>query len=84
MKLWVYIFKDKNSDLTICLTTSSDEIFLNRQVNVPIIYLCPFEVAFDALAHKHLLDSLSKESVLKWIDKHKEETKAWLKILFGK
>lgn len=83
MKLWVYIYKEKNTDLIICLTTSSDKVFLNRQRNMPIVYLRPFDIAFDALAHKHLLDSLSKESVLKWIDKHKEETKKWLNVLFG-
>ena len=37
-------------------------------------------ITFDAIAHKHLLDSLSKSSVIDWVDKHKEETKAWLYI----
>ena len=80
MKIWVYIYECKKGDFKIALFTSIDVFASLRELNLPIIYLRPFEIAFDAIAHKHLLDSLSKKSVLDWADKHKDETKAWLHI----
>ena len=80
MKIWIYICEGKKGDFKIVLSTSDDVFASLRELNLPIIYLRPFEIAFDAIAHKHLLDSLSKSSVIDWVDKHKEETKAWLYI----
>ena len=79
MNLWVYIYKDGNSDLKVALTTSDHSIISYRHVQ--ILYLRPFTIPFDAVAHKHLLSILSKKTVLDWIDKYKEETKIWLKTL---
>ena len=81
MNLWVYIYKDGNNDLKVALTTSVHSILSYRQLNMPILYLRPFTIPFDAVAHKQLLSILSKKTVLDWIDKHKEETKIWLKTL---
>ena len=80
MKIWVYIYECKKDDFKITLSTSDDAFASIWEHNLSIIYLRPFEIAFDAIAHKHLLDSLSKKSVLDWVDKHKDETKAWLHI----
>lgn len=82
MKLWVYIYENKKGDFKIALATSVKNITSVQQLKQTIVYLRPFEIPFDAIAHKYLLDYLSKETVLKWIDKHKEETKKWLKFLF--
>ena len=80
MKNWVYIYESKKGDFKIALSTSDDVFASIRQLNLPIVYLRPFKIAFDAIAHKHLLESLSRKTVLDWIDKHSEETKAWLHI----
>lgn len=78
-KLWVQIYEDEKGDLSIALVTSVEKALSSLSPNVSIVYLRPFEIPFDALAHKHLLDSLSKDSVSNWIDKHKEETKIQLR-----
>ena len=81
MKLWIYIYEDKNGDLKIAISATNYILMSGLLQNMRIVYLRPFEIPFDAIAHKHLLDSLSKKNVLYWIDKHKEETKLWLKTL---
>ena len=81
VKLWVYIYEDKNGDLKISLSVTDNILIFDLLQNVRIVYLRPFEIPFDAIAHKHLLTSLSKKSVLFWIDKHKQETKIWLSTL---
>ncbi|WP_139265152.1 hypothetical protein [Bacteroides ihuae] len=44
-----------------------------------ILYLRPFLIPFDALAHKHLLDDLSEETIQRFIRKNKEETNAYIR-----
>ena len=83
MKHWVCIYEDEKGSLRITLKTSDDNNTSNRQLDESIVYLRPFEIPFDAIAHKHLLDELSKRSVKDWIDKHKAETIIWLPV-FGK
>ena len=83
MKLWVYIYEDEKDDFVIGLSAVADNLSSIILQNVRFVYLCPFQIPFEALAHKHLLDSLSKVSVLKRIHKHTEETEKWLKLLFG-
>ena len=80
MKHWVYIYKDGKNSLKIALSADIYNIILSLQSKLPIVYLRPFELPFDAIAHKHLLESISKESVLHWIEKNKEETKVWLYV----
>ena len=60
MNHWVYIYEDEKSSLRIALKTSDDNNLSNLLLNKPIVYLRPFEIPFDAIAHKHLLDDLSK------------------------
>lgn len=80
MKHWVYIYEDGKDGLRIVISANIDSI-VNLKPKGQVVYLCPFEIPFDALAHKHLLEDLSKESVLKWINKHKGETNVWLKVI---
>ena len=79
-KLWVYIYEDQQGSLIIALATSRDAIVLNGLPRVPIVYLCTFDIPFDALAHKLLLETLSEESVRDWIKKHRRETEVWLGV----
>ena len=80
LKLWICIYEDEKDSLRIALKTSDGNNLSNLQLNAPIVYLRPFEIYFDAIAHKHLLDDLSKKYVSDWIDKRKEETKIWLQV----
>ena len=78
MRFWVYIYKNKKDDLKIGLSAVSGNLTSSILQKVQFVYLCPYDIPFDALAHKHLLDSLSRKSVLNWIHKHAEETKLWM------
>ena len=80
MVLWVYIYKAESDDLKIGIS-AVDKLMSSMLLNVRFVYLRPFEIPFNAIAHKILLETLSKKSVLAWIDKHKEQTKIWLKII---
>lgn len=81
MKLWVYIYEDEKDDFVIGLSAVADNLSSIILQKMRFVYLCPFQIPFEALAHKHLLDSLSKVSVLNWIHKHTEETKIWLSVV---
>lgn len=80
MKLWVYICENGNGDLNIGLSVTVDNLMSKLLPKVEILYLRPFNIPFDAIAHKHLLDVLSRESVLSYINKHKDETEVWLHV----
>lgn len=82
MKLWVYIYEYNKGCLKTALATSVENIIASRQIAIKIVYLRPFELPFDAIAHKYLLDYLSKDSVMNWFNNHKEETKKWLDLIF--
>lgn len=81
MKYWMYIYKDKNSDLKTGISSTEYILKSGMLQSVQVVYLHPSEIPFDAIAHKHLLDTLSKKSVTDWIEKHREVTKIWLKAL---
>lgn len=80
MNHWVYIYKVENDDLKIGIS-AVDRLMSNILLNVRVVYLRPFKIPFDAIGHKLLLETLSKKSVLAWIDKHSKDTKVWLKII---
>lgn len=62
---WVYIYVDtKSLELVIGFTFNLFKRFSNPDVQEKLIYSRSFSDPFDALAHKHLLDSLTKESVM--------------------
>ena len=80
MKHWVYIYGNEKGNLKIGLSATVDNMASILLPKVRILYLRPFELPFDAIAHKHLLGDLSKESVLSYINKHKHQTEAWLHV----
>ena len=62
---WVYIYVDTISqELNIGFTFNLYKRFGNADVLEKLIYSRSFSDPFDALAHKHLLDGLTKESVV--------------------
>ncbi len=62
---WVYIFLDKESmELNIGFTFNLHKRFSKADTLEKPIYYRSFSSPFDALAHKHLLDCLTKESVM--------------------
>ncbi|MDD2528881.1 MAG: hypothetical protein PHW35_10710 [Lentimicrobiaceae bacterium] len=67
---WVYVFVLAGCrELNIGLTFNLSERFSKSDAPEKLIYYRSFSLPFDAVAHKHLLDSLSKESVLHWVKK---------------
>lgn len=81
MKLWVYIYEDEIDDFKIGLSAVVGQLTSSILQKVRFVYLRPFDVPFDALAHKNLLDTLSKKTIADWVHKHKEETKLWISII---
>jgi hypothetical protein len=82
MKQWVYIYENCDGVLTIGLTPYVEKCLSEiRERGENIIYLCPFSTPFDAVAHKHLLDDISQESVRNLIRKQKEVTEVWLNVV---
>lgn len=81
MEYWVYITEFEKATLNVAFSLAVDKVVLTLQPNSRVVYLCPFKDPFDALAHKHLLDHLSKESVLNWVNNHRQETKVWLEVV---
>ncbi len=62
---WVYIILNtQTEELSIGITYSIDERLTSISHPEKLVYHRNFGNAFDALAHKHLLESLTRESVL--------------------
>ena len=62
---WVYIFVDTlTQELHIGFTFNLHKRFSHPDALEKLIYYRSFRDPFDALAHKHLLDCLTKESVM--------------------
>ena len=73
---WVYITEDSKSGITIGFSTEMDKTFFELSMRgTTLSYLCPFSSPFDALAHKHLLEDLSPETIRRFIRSHRKETK---------
>lgn len=72
---WVYISEGENGKI---ITGISSEIDRNLSVVLArgdrVVYLRSFNEPIDALAHKHLLDYLSKDSVRHLIRKERLKT----------
>ena len=76
---WMYIFETEEGDLKIGLSTDFRKSWSDLKSGEMIVYLRVFNVAFDAAAHKHLLDDLSQSSVKFLINKEKEKTRVLLR-----
>ena len=78
---WVYILKNKTGEITIGFSVDMDEKFTEISMRKEkLYYLRPFEEPFDGLAHKHLLDSLSKETINLLIQRNREQTEIYKEV----
>lgn len=74
MTHWVFIVKDGQGALRTGLTVDFGLNFSTMGQEIQVVYLRPFAIPFDAVAHKHLIDDLSLESVENLINRHKHDT----------
>ena len=78
---WVYILRTETGVITIGFSVEMDEKFTEismRKEN--LYYLRPFEEPFDGLAHKHLLDSLSKDTINHLVRRNREQTETYKEV----
>ena len=78
---WVYILKNKTGEFIIGFSfvkdTATTEIYTRKE---KLSYLRPFEEPFDGLAHKHLLDSLSKDTINHLVRRNREQTEIYKEV----
>ena len=78
---WVYILRNESGEITIGFSVDMDETFTEISIRKEkLYYLRPFEEPFDGLAHKHLLDSLSKETINLLIQRNREQTEIYKEV----
>ncbi|WP_373718654.1 hypothetical protein [Bacteroides heparinolyticus] len=79
MSHWVYISKDKQGVMIVGFSPSIQSSLHNISVRGDtILYLRPFKVPFDALAHKYLLEHLSASTVRTIIRRNSLLTQGYL------
>ncbi|MBN2661628.1 MAG: hypothetical protein JXR54_10205 [Tannerellaceae bacterium] len=71
---WVYIMEDEQAGWRIGISANIDKVLFEMKPDERVLYLHPFGSPFDGVAHKHLLDDLSKNTVRYLIKKQKVET----------
>ena len=75
---WVYILRNESGEITIGFSIDMDEKFTEISMRKEkLYYLRPFEEPFDGLAHKHLLDSLSKDTINLLVRRNRERTEIY-------
>ena len=75
---WVYILRNKTGEFIIGFSVDMDEKFTEISMRKEkLYYLRPFEEPFDGLAHKHLLDSLSKDTINHLVRRNREQTETY-------
>ena len=78
---WVYIVKNETGEITIGFSVDMDEKFTEISTRKEkLYYLRPFEEPFDGLAHKHLLDSLSQETISFLVQRNRERTEIYKEV----
>ena len=78
---WVYIVKNETGEITIGFSVDMDETFTEIATRKEkLYYLRPFEEPFDGLAHKHLLDSLSKDTINFLVQRNREQTEIYKEV----
>ena len=78
---WVYILRNETGDITIGFSVDMDEKFTEIATRKEkLYYLRPFEKPFDGLAHKHLLDSLSKDTINLLVQRNREQTEIYKEV----
>ena len=78
---WVYILRNESGEITIGFSVDMDEKFTEISMRKEkLYYLRPFEEPFDGLAHKHLLDSLSKDTINLLVRRNRERTEIYKEV----
>ena len=78
---WVYIVKNEQDEIIIGFSLEMDETFTEIATRKEkLYYLRPFEEPFDGLAHKHLLDSLSKDTINLLVRRNRERTEIYKEV----
>ena len=78
---WVYILRNETGEITIGFSVDMDEKFTEIATRKEkLSYLRPFEEPFDGLAHKHLLDSLSKNTINLLVRRNRERTEIYKEV----
>lgn len=78
---WVYILRNESGEITIGFSVDMDEKFTEISMRKEkLYYLRPFEEPFDGLAHKHLLDSLSKDTINHLVRRNREQTEIYKEV----
>ena len=78
---WVYILRNETREIIIGFSLEMDETFTEIATRKEkLYYLRPFEEPFDGLAHKHLLDSLSKDTINLLVRRNREQTEIYKEV----
>ena len=78
---WVYILRNESGEITIGFSIDMDEKFTEISMRKEkLYYLRPFEEPFDGLAHKHLLDSLSQDTINLLVRRNRERTEIYKEV----
>ena len=78
---WVYILRNETGEITIGFSVDMDKKFTELSMRKEkLYYLRPFEEPFDGLAHKHLLDSLSQETISLLVRRNREQTETYKEV----
>ena len=78
---WVYILRNESGEITIGFSVDMDEKFTEIATRKEkLSYLRPFEEPFDGLAHKHLLDSLSQDTINLLVRRNREQTEIYKEV----
>ena len=78
---WVYILRNESGEFIIGFSVEMDEKFTEIATRKEkLYYLRPFKEPFDGLAHKHLLDSLSQETISLLVRRNREQTEIYKEV----
>ena len=78
---WVYILRNETGEITIGFSVDMDEKFTEISMRKEkLYYLRAFEEPFDGLAHKHLLDSLSIDTINHLVRRSREQTETYKEV----
>lgn len=78
---WVYILRNETGEIIIGFSVDMDEKFIEIGTRKETLsYLRPFGDPFDGLAHKHLLDSLSKDTINLLVRRNREQTEIYKEV----
>ena len=78
---WVYILRNESGEFIIGFSLEMDEKFTEISMRKEkLSYLRPFEEPFDGLAHKHLLASLSKDTINLLVRRNWEQTEIYKEV----